>query len=350
MKRTAFRCWFFVLIGILAALLGACVQSDEITKRGNEKGMLAVDCEGWQEIEAFADNYRDGRLVIHSTTASYSYTGIRSPERGSEITGDTAVFLDCYGLFAKYPTYTWGDMEKAFCKDPVDTAYLVDALSGLNFSAEKSSRSAIVDATMVAVIARKKDDSWEAAATEEYFLCSDGTVLRGVESAEICELYESLERIDYYYFSALRAKHLTSFDSFYFECFADLKPSQYRLCLSSQSGHRDLTLHQARALLGPGRVGNWEPIPFKYVVNHQPPDLKTCIKITEYTQIEPGSKIDSYTVYIFPDGRLRSFRSDFGIMGGCDYDLDNYEYFEVFLQSVSEPILDYEGFIELIGP
>lgn len=141
MKSRAILSWFSVLAGLILVLSSACVGTSKTSEPGSsEKELLAVECEGWREIAGLADNYLDGRLVIRKYSEEEEdfvevarYWGIRSPELGSGVAGDTAVLLDSYGVLAKYPVYTLRDMLKAFCKDPADTAYLVDTLSSLHY-------------------------------------------------------------------------------------------------------------------------------------------------------------------------------------------------------------------------
>lgn len=200
---------------------------------------------------------------------------------------------------------------------------------------------------MVAVIVRASNDSWENATSEEFFICSDGIVLKGKEHQ--VEKYESIEKVDYNYFSALRVKHLTNFAAFGFQCFEqNLSPSQYRLCLSSAKGHRDFTLSEARTLLAAGK-DDWWAMTGEYLVNHEPPrDLQAFIKISEYVQLDPGIETEIHTLYLTPDGRLTTFRVGYTAVGG-DINPEYMEIFDVFLQTLTEPVLDYEATAKAIG-
>jgi hypothetical protein len=310
--------------------------------------MLSVDC-GWQEIEDFGSGPREGRLVITDSIDDYQerhvFTGIKSPVReGIEGTeGDTAVFLERWhpnGFFG----YTYQDMSQSFVTDLDVRNWLIESLESLTFSTVKNTRRE-TEARVVVHVLKKDNDKWTGRA---YWICPDGIVLKeGAEDGYTC-YYESHTPVpvDYYYISALQVKYEQIPSSFFLFCFdAQLTgPEQYRLCISSNTVHRDYTMEEARDLFSALKEG----IDFTQVVNPDPiANRESCIKITEYSQGPADEEIQSKSYYLSPEGRLMLFR-----------EMDQFAYFywngdhemlEYLLMWESEPVLDYSEMLKLVN-
>ncbi len=337
---------------ILLILLAGCLSISGCTSTAPpsepERVMLSVDC-GWQEIEDFGSGPREGRLVITDSIDDYQerhvFTGIKSPVReGIEGTeGDTAVFLERWhpnGFFG----YTYQDMSQSFVTDLDVRNWLIESLESLTFSTVKNTRRE-TEARVVVHVLKKDNDKWTGRA---YWICPDGIVLKeGAEDGYTC-YYESHTPVpvDYYYISALQVKYEQIPSSFFLFCFdAQLTgPEQYRLCISSNTVHRDYTMEEARDLFSALKEG----IDFTQVVNPDPiANRESCIKITEYSQGPADEEIQSKSYYLSPEGRLMLFR-----------EMDQFAYFywngdhemlEYLLMWESEPVLDYSEFLKLIN-
>ncbi len=337
---------------ILLILLAGCLSISGCTSTAPpsepERVMLSVDC-GWQEIEDFGSGPREGRLVITDSIDDYQerhvFTGIKSPVReGIEGTeGDTAVFLERWhpnGFFG----YTYQDMSQSFVTDLDVRNWLIESLESLTFSTVKNTRRE-TEARVVVHVLKKDNDKWTGRA---YWICPDGIVLKeGAEDGYTC-YYESHTPVpvDYYYISALQVKYEQIPSSFFLFCFdAQLTgPEQYRLCISSNTVHRDYTMEEARDLFSALKEG----IDFTQVVNPDPiANRESCIKITEYSQGPADEEIQSKSYYLSPEGRLMLFR-----------EMDQFAYFywngdhemlEYLLMWESEPVLDYSEMLKLVN-
>lgn len=335
---------------ILLILLAGCLSISGCTSTAPpsepERVMLSVDC-GWQDIKDFGSGSGEGRLVITDSIDDYQerheFTGIKSPVReGIEGTeGDTAVFLARW-----YPgssMYTSQDMSQSFVTDLDERNWLIESLESLTFSTVKNTRRE-TEARVVAYVLKKDNDKWTGQA---YWICPDGIVLlEGAEDGYTC-FYESHTPVpvDYYYISALQVKYYQIPSNFTLFCFdAQLTgPEQYRLCISSNTVHRDFTLEEARDLFS-----DLKDEIVTQVVNPDPiANRESCIKITEYSQGPADEEIQSRSYYLSPEGRLMFF-SEMDHFTHFYWNKD-IEMFECTLMWESEPVLDYSEILKLVN-
>lgn len=332
---------------ILLVLLAVClsVSGCIATPSGNEKVMLDVEC-GWQEIKDFGSGPREGRLIINDSIdgfiESHEYTNIKSPVGGGMVE-DTAIFLGRYFPDGQYPAITFEEKFKSFVANVADYDWLIGTLENLTFSTAKNTRSD-TDARVVVEVFRKDNDDWNEP--DIYWVCADGIVLKeGIEEGYTC-FYASHTPIDYYNVSALQVKYEQITHSYYLSCFSPqiTRPEQYRLCISSNKGHRDFSLAEARDLFS-DKEGK-ELAALTGVVN---PDLaanlESYLKITEYSSLHDG-KIESTTYYLSPEGKLTIFR-DLDTFIHCYWNGEQ-EQFNVLLLWESEPVLDYSEILKLL--
>ena len=124
-----------------------------------------------------------------------------------------------------------------------------------------------------------------------------------------------------------------------------ISSNNYRLCISSLTGHRDFTLDEAEEILSPllnvnGRI---EMVP---KTNHPlPQPVDSYIKITEYYSSGP-SDIEEHTVYLTPDGKIINHLRT--IVANRYYSGD-WESFECNLMWISVEDFDYDAFLKLLN-
>lgn len=345
-KRTrVFACVPFLLLLTLSLLASSC-QSQSTPSGQQERVMLDVEC-GWQEIEGLiaGASSREGRLEITDSIdweVSHEYTGINTPVEayGDEEQRDTAYYLGRFWLGGFYPAISTENAIKASVAAAADHDYIKKALADLEFSTATSSRRETEAMIVVNVYVRDGED-W--SITPAYYICLDGVVLKEGRGGEQICYYESLNKIeDYYYFSALQEKYERDSEDIVLKCFEDgeKSPEQYRLCIANKKGHRDFTLQEAKKMF----AGKDDQIRLTRTVNPDPPpDLESYLKITEY--LFQNEKVESQTYYLSPEGRLMQYRD---LLFYKDYDNERWERTKAFFLYQTKPILDYNEFLNLL--
>jgi len=330
--------WKPILLILLAVCLSISGCTSTTPPTDTEKVMLSADC-GWQEIEDFGS--REGRLVITDSIdgfqESHEFTGIKFPAGGGMV-GDTAIFLGRFYPGGAYPMVTFEEMSKSFVTDVEELNWIIETLEKLTFSTVKNTRRE-TEARVVAEVFKKGKKE-----PDIYWVCADGIVLKeGEEDGYTC-FYESSTPIDYYFISALQLKYEQETHSYFLSCAQITAPEQYRLCISSNTGHRDFTLEEARDLFS-GLEGM--ELAFTEVVNPDPiANLESYLKITEYTSPLEGGENVSRSFYLSPEGRLKIFSKN---NLAYFYWNDEQEILDVYWLLESEPVLDYSEFLKLVN-
>ncbi len=337
-----------VLVLGLSFLVASCTPSPPEEEPG-PRVMLEVESCGWQP-PVISNTNTDGKLVITENpdiqANPIEFFDIYSPDDSKVTTfNGRRILLERHDV-----TWPPASEEDAFISDEDDFNYLNNIVENLTFIPEKSERSEL-DARLVLTVYDEQEGAMQI--TQRFFICRDGVVLKKAGSEEIDGskygvYHESSAPVDYYQCSAIELKYSHFHRIFYWECFENcyggtrqLNPENYRLCISSPSGHRDLTLDEAKELLP--SIPAYETI--AQLNRFSLGNANNYAKITEYT-LQPNGEREEKTYYLSPEGKLISYR-DFICSSYHNQEMECYHLSMVW---EAKDTLDYSKFLNLLEP